>query len=715
MFIDNIFIEQQIKQIEIDDVLWLSLNKKIYDSVNEIIINDFEIDSISKNIFDCFPNIKILDLSSNSIPIVKVDLISPGSFLEVLNLHGNEITKICPGIFSSLTHLRVLNLSSNKIREIKDNAFTYLTNLRELYLQQNRIEELKSNIFMDLKKLEKLDLSSNNLTYICRDTFSGLNNLEILELKCNYIQSVEACSFAHMKNLKKLALKRKITYDEVFWERSLNSHKRGTRTNDLSVFKSNEEMFNGLFNLEDLCCDNRILENFNANAFIQLESLKKIVLCANSKTDFLSYNYLNLDGLNNLEHIELKQFWFYDLTNKPFFKLKKLETLVMHDCYLKNVHHLFDGLENLKELDFCGTVIKNYHGNNIFNNFKNIQVYNIRNFFINYVLGVNFTSSKKIFRYINGIFGSKQLSVQQRFLEYLSVGHILSFDKKQNKLITERMNQLKELDFSDNIINSLEANVFECMGNLEKLTLRNTRLKKLENGCFTNLSYLNHLNLSENQLNYIDSTIFDVDLHNITVLNMNSNNFEMIEDELFVNLCNLKELYLSKNNIKFIGSESFKPLKNLEILDLSNNKLKRLVSDVFYDLTYLKVLKLERNKLKFVDTNLFEKLTSIKVLDLSYNNIEEFSFHNFRHDRHQFLEELNLEGNVLTTIEMKFYSKFKNLKHLSFLANPIKEILDISMVNMMNIEKISIFEENDIYQNEKKFCIRQSINKFNLT
>ncbi|XP_076129511.1 toll-like receptor 5b [Alosa pseudoharengus] len=132
-----------------------------------------------------FSGIEIIDLSKNSINILKWAVFRSLSDVLIMSLAGNKINQFEKGAFVGLTHLQRLNLSNNLIGEIYEHTFQNLPNLILLDLTNNHIGVVQHNSFSGLSNLLALDLTGNSLTSVY--TFAHLPNLQELHLDDNKI------------------------------------------------------------------------------------------------------------------------------------------------------------------------------------------------------------------------------------------------------------------------------------------------------------------------------------------------------------------------------------------------------------------------------------------------------------------------------------------------------------------------------------------------
>jgi len=159
------------------------------------------------NSLEHLTNLKVLNLSDNSLGTETILTTRFPSSLEVLILNGNQISEIPISAFPK--SLRRLHLSGNKISTLPMDLDT-LTSLKELYLGQNHLSVIDSNLLFP-SNLEVLYLGGNQLTTIPQ-TIGFLPNLKLLSLNDNLIKALPP-TFVQLSNLEILHLhKNKLTF-----------------------------------------------------------------------------------------------------------------------------------------------------------------------------------------------------------------------------------------------------------------------------------------------------------------------------------------------------------------------------------------------------------------------------------------------------------------------------------------------------------------------
>ncbi|XP_077243208.1 cuscuta receptor 1-like [Tasmannia lanceolata] len=244
------------------------------------------------------------------------------------------------------------------------------------------------------------------------------------------------------------------------------------------------------------------------------------------------------------------------------------------------------------------------------------------------------------------------------------------------------LKRLTQLDLSDN--NLHDQSLASCLGNLSSLqTLFLSRnnltftfgdistglcgLKRLTDlglgdnnlhdqslpSCLGNLSSLENLDLSENNLTFTSGAISTglCGLKRLTHLRLTDNNLESLPSCLG-NLTSLEYLYLAENNLTstFGISTGICKLRNLSLLDLSNNSIEG-IHPCMEGMHNLQELYLSDNRFKGkIPSFIFNNLTKIESIDLSNNPfMGVFSFSSFANLSK--LSSVDLSNNVQLVVE----------------------------------------------------------------
>lgn len=141
-----------------------------------------------RNMICLVPEVKVLDLSRNSITIIRRNSFSRMAMMTNLYLTSNGITIIESNAFSDLKNLTSLDLSDNDILGIETGTLAGLTSLNYINLGNNKISFLMVGAFSGLSSIEFIDLSNNIISYLDKLAFAGAEGLKHLNLRENQMK-----------------------------------------------------------------------------------------------------------------------------------------------------------------------------------------------------------------------------------------------------------------------------------------------------------------------------------------------------------------------------------------------------------------------------------------------------------------------------------------------------------------------------------------------
>ncbi|KAJ8931518.1 hypothetical protein NQ314_015556 [Rhamnusium bicolor] len=224
---------------------------------------------------------------------------------------------------------------------------------------------------------------------------------------------------------------------------------------------------------------------------------------------------------------------------------------------------------------------------------------------------------------------------------------------------------------------------------LRVLELRGCGLKRINTQLYHLLPYLTHLDLGNNQIQFIAEDEFQ-DLHRLHTLKLDGNLLPVILEKTFVNQQQLKFLCLARNRLAKITDTAFLNLTSLIELDISFNKLnkiesfalthiaeslqKLLISGNSFSLSLIKMILQTLYRVWHLDASQM-KLRSIperflpdriKKLNISWNNITTISVQTFPRQ----LQELDMSHNQLKGLNDSVIIKLETLKFVNLSANP---------------------------------------------
>ncbi|CAB4284814.1 unnamed protein product [Prunus armeniaca] len=175
----------------------------------------------SQAISSSLPNLRVLSLFRTGLSdpfdqslakLQSLSVIRLGGFfanfsnLRVLDLSWNSISGPIPGSLANFSNLKVLNLSGNSISGPIPGLFAKFSNLRELDLRQNNISGPIPGFFANFSNLRVLDLSWNSISGPIPGSFENFSNLRMLGLSWNNISGPIPGFFANFSKLTSLRL-----------------------------------------------------------------------------------------------------------------------------------------------------------------------------------------------------------------------------------------------------------------------------------------------------------------------------------------------------------------------------------------------------------------------------------------------------------------------------------------------------------------------------
>ncbi|CAF1100545.1 unnamed protein product, partial [Brachionus calyciflorus] len=525
-------------------------------------------------------------------------------FIKYLNLFIILKTiLLCPVIITStcpypICKTKYLNSSFCSVycseNTIPDPCLTKINQIDGFTL--TNLSHLRQDAFFNVN-VNFLRIQNSDLKYVSQETFRGIKYVKELNL-INVTNSQLLLNEETAKNLQGkidiLRLSRinsaisldyllKLTDNISLTELCLENLKLPNINLDLT--------FNS--KLKKISLRSDLIENINIklNRFIQNidltnNNIKNIYLNINSMDNQLNELILINNKLNSLELPYLPMLKELHLDNNIFnnpsdLNLKK--SLNLTSIQITNNHFqyfqidYFEPYQQLKYLNLYDndlneltkfhnmTIVninlsKNNYSRVYFDNFLNLSKLEILDLSFNYIeyIELNLSSLKTLYLISNKIklFDLKYLIN----LEHIS----LCNNRIENYLNLTSLKNIKYLDMSSNIfkiLNTSELILIERMSTLflssnkiEKLPvfpylrlikdvfLRNNLIKSIEKDTFSNLIYLDHLDLGNNYIHFIDMEAFQSNKM-LNILNLADNYLTQIPN--ISNLNNLEEFYLT--------------------------------------------------------------------------------------------------------------------------------------------------------------------------
>jgi len=205
-------------------------------------------------------------------------------------------------------------------------------------------------------------------------------------------------------------------------------------------------------------------------------------------------------------------------------------------------------------------------------------------------------------------------------------------------------------------------------------------------GTFENLSSLERLDLSNNNIKHLNGAVFSglgafSGLTKLTHLLMHNNEISDILPGTFENMSNLERLDLCYNEITEIMPSIFGDMSSLECLDLSNNNIKDLNCAVFTGLVKLKHLHLSANQLQYLHPYTFLGLPNIKRLSMKENMALKIPTDRHFNNSHS-LSELDIASCNVSSLSVETFANVSALELLDLRSNNLK-IVDMNILKSL--------------------------------
>ena len=289
----------------------------------------------------------------------------------------------------------------------------------------------------------------------------------------------------------------------------------------------------------------------------------------------------------------------------------------------------------------------------------------------------------------------------------------------QNCMIFSR---LRALRLGNNKLTYIKSNSLECLTRLEELQLQNNEIVLIDADAFQNFPRLGTLFLQFNLLRNLDflkqcnaplfrltvnknflnnkelSKVFE-NLKTLNILEMSSNNLTFIDDETFKGLTSLTHMDLTNNNLKNITINSFSHSSRLRSLFLENNFIAEINPEFFKKNLFLSFLSFKNNSIRYIRNGDFLYLSSLSSLDLSNNNISDIQDGSLKL---LFLTDLDLSYNKLTNISNLLFDGVASLRSLYINDNEITRISPNAFDNLQSLGLLEI-QNNQIQSIDFRF------------
>lgn len=398
-----------------------------------------------------------------------------------------------------------------------------------------------------------------------------------------------------------------------------------------------------------------------------------------------------------------------------------MNTSVLHNIFFASLSlclpvfnylgHLFQNFKTLKTLDLSGNLLVNIEPYTFAGLEKSLISLNLRGNRISSLM----LEEPVVLQNLNFLdVSNSQLKeiaptsfVMMPSLLHLNLSHNFQLNTIPIKLF-HPLSSLNLLDLSYNSLKALSPELFAKCESLEWISLANNMINDIPEGTFDVLDKLVYLNLAGNNIVNLKSGIF-VRLKSLKVLNLQKNHLTTFKGEMFItwksNGTFVEKLDLSDNQISYLFPTSFKVHPNLRIINLARNKFNFFPGELIAGLEYLQEIDLSGNVLKTLDEFDYGRLHRLRVIRLNDNEIEmisETAFHNSTQ-----LQIIDLSNNNVEKIGERTFQGLNRIEKLNLKNNSLTELPD----NVFDRAKVRMMENINLSYNKLTVAPLKSLQK----
>jgi len=188
------------------------------------------------------------------------------------------------------------------------------------------------------------------------------------------------------------------------------------------------------------------------------------------------------------------------------------------------------------------------------------------------------------------------------------------------QILSNSLTDLSLIHFNNGLTNKM----LKKAPNLETLHISKTQIENLPLRLFKDTNIVN-FKIADSEMSKIDNQVFGSS--NLKKLILEKNKLGALEEDSFVHCKTLEHLDLSDNNIDEVHLEVLKPLVDLKKLDMDNNGLTFIPEDFLKRNRELRHLSLAGNKLTGLTCDLLKYHFSLTSLNITSNNFKTIPCH----------------------------------------------------------------------------------------
>ncbi|XP_039262601.2 slit homolog 1 protein-like isoform X2 [Styela clava] len=333
--------------------------------VTEIRLEQNMIEVIPARAFARYRKLKRIDLSNNLISEVSEDSFQGLKHLNSLIMYENKITSLPKGIFAGLGNLQLLLLNANKLSCLRHDTFDGLVSLKLLSLYDNKLQIISKGTFRSLKSIQTLHLAQNPFICDCNlrwlADYLQDNPVETSGARCAAPRRLGNKKIAHVKS-RRFKCEEGDNFPPPFaGECSPEAECPDKCRCDGSVIDCSRQQLTGVpDNIPPYATELNLAFNdieilASLDIFKKLTNLKKIDL-SNNKLMIIEEGAFN--GAYSVLELWINDNELSDMNGGMFTGLRNLRTLMARNNRLKCISNAtFAGLSSMTHLSLYGNQI----------------------------------------------------------------------------------------------------------------------------------------------------------------------------------------------------------------------------------------------------------------------------------------------------------------------------------------------------------------------
>ncbi|XP_046617159.1 chaoptin [Neodiprion virginianus] len=486
-----------------------------------------QISSIEAEAFVNCANIT-LDLSHNLLENISKYAFDSSTYALELQLSYNMFTELNQVPLHNMSGLQILNVSHNSMHSVPRQTFPKLYELHTIDLSYNNISEIQNGIFQTLFSLRYLNLSHNSLQKIKPSTFGSLPTLLDLDLSYNKLEDISRGSLAKLASCRTLTVKNN-SLTKIF-QLPISLGHLDFSENELEEIPTTEvwPSMNSLLSLD--LSRNRLADNLQHGSFDTLLTLRTLFLVENNIT---KPPQAALGSLSSLQYLYMQGNHLTSLDKAAFGRLPIVFELNLSNNKIANVSiRAFEGLLQLLTLNLSDNAIRHIP-NGAFQGLVSLRS-----------LDLSKNRLEKLDNKTKGLLDDC-LSLERINLSHNRISFITRKMFPNDPWIPYR---LREIDLSYNTMPVITFDLTVGTRKVKRLNLSHNNINEIRKYVIGNLTSLEYLDLSYNDLSDIS------------------------EPNVFQDPANLSEVYLNDNHLTSIPLDKIIPMEHLRVLDLRDNE-----------------------------------------------------------------------------------------------------------------------------------------------